>query len=71
MFLIRKEANEYVDENGVYCSYKTLKIFGIKLYIEIFTTTSVNVVSQFNSEITDENNREYKDPVVVTGFKQE
>lgn len=66
MFLIRKESNEYV-ENGVYYSCKTIRFLWIKLYVEIFSTTSAVVLQQFD-EIPEENSREYHDPTVVKGF---
>lgn len=69
--LIKKESSEHV-EDGVYYSYKSLRLFGIRIYTEIFTTSNMNVLQQF-CEIQDEEDkqREYQDPVVVTGFKKE
>ena len=71
MLMIKKESSEYV-ENGVYYSYKSLKLFGIKIYTEIFTTSNMNVLQRF-CEIQDDEDKqkEYPDPVVVTGFKKE
>lgn len=67
MFVIKKESNEYVD-NGVYCSYETVYLFCIKLYAKIFTTTNASVVHQFVEQQEEPHEREYHDPVVVTGF---
>ena len=68
MFVIKKESNEYVD-NGVYCSYETVHLFGIKLYAKIFTTTNASVVQQFVEQQEEPHEREYHDSVVVTGFQ--
>lgn len=68
MFIIKKESNEYVD-NGVYCSYETVRLFGIKLYVKIFTTTNMGVIQQFVEQQEEPHERKYHDPVVVTGFQ--
>lgn len=70
MFIIRKESNEYVN-NGVYCSYETIKFFNIPIYIKIFTTTNETVLQQFSEIPENDDEREYKDPVVVKGFTKE
>lgn len=70
MFIIKRESNEYVEE-GIYCSYDVIYLFGIKLYEKVFTTTNQGVLSQFIEQENEPSEREYVDPVVVKGFKTE
>lgn len=70
MFLIKKESNEYV-EDGVFYSYETLYVLGIPFYAKVFTTQNGNVLQQFCGAESDQEESEYKQPVVVNGFKPE
>lgn len=67
MFIIKKHSEEYI-EDGVFHSCEALYIFGICLYLKTFTTTNATIISQFVESQQDEEESEYKKPVVVNGF---